>query len=115
MSNNPANVSRRRALKMVAGAAAVVPLSTLITSRSALAADLPHVAEDDPVAVGVKYVHDATKANRVDKAGVAAAEQHCLNCNFAQATEGEWLPCQIFPGKAVNANGWCTAWAPKLG
>ena len=24
-----------------------------------------------------------------------------------------WRPCQIFPGKLVNAKGWCSVWAPK--
>jgi hypothetical protein len=25
----------------------------------------------------------------------------------------EWRPCNVFPGKLVNANGWCKVWAPK--
>jgi hypothetical protein len=114
MSQNPANPSRRRALKLVAGAAAVLPLSALVASRQAMAADLPHVTENDPIAIGLKYKHDATQAPRTDKAGKAAADQVCNNCQFAQA-EGDWVPCTIFPGKAVNGNGWCTAWAPKAG
>ncbi len=56
----------------------------------------------------------ATQAARVDKAGVPAAEQHCSNCALAQG-EGEWVGCAIFPGKAVNANGWCTGWVPRAG
>ncbi|WP_187345556.1 high-potential iron-sulfur protein, partial [Photobacterium damselae] len=31
-----------------------------------------------------------------------------------QAKDGdEWRPCAIFPDKLVNANGWCSAYAPK--
>jgi hypothetical protein len=25
--------------------------------------------------------------------------------------KAEWRPCNIFPGKLVNNNGWCAAWA----
>jgi len=38
----------------------------------------------------------------------------CSNCALIQGNDGdEWRPCQIFPGKLVNANGWCSVWAPK--
>ena len=114
MNKDPADMSRRRALSLVAGAAAVIPLGMLVSSRGAAAVDLPHVSEDEPSAVGLKYKHDATQAARVDKAGTPADQQFCHNCQFAQG-EGEWVGCSIFPGKAVNANGWCTAWVPKAG
>ena len=112
MKASKIDTSRRQALKLMLGGAAVVPLSGLITSGSAFASDLPHVTEDDPIAVSLKYKHDATQAPRVDKAGTPAAEQKCANCQLAQG-EGEWLACSIFPGKAVNANGWCTAWVSR--
>ena len=112
MSDNQAKMSRRRALGVLAAAVAVVPVASLVGSRRAIAADLPHVTEDDPIAVGLKYKHDATQAPRADKAGKPAADQFCHSCALAQG-EGDWVGCSIFPGKAVNANGWCTAWAPK--
>lgn len=108
------NVSRRHALKLVLGGAAAIPLGTLLASRTAMAADLPQVTEDDPIAIGLQYKHDASQAARADKAGTPADQQQCSNCQFAQG-DGEWVPCTIFPGKSVNANGWCTAWAPKTG
>ncbi|MEF1220553.1 high-potential iron-sulfur protein [Photobacterium damselae] len=38
----------------------------------------------------------------------------CANCALIQGKDGdEWRPCAIFPGKLVNANGWCSAYAPK--
>jgi hypothetical protein len=41
---------------------------------------------------------------------------HCANCVQLTGKEGdEWRPCNIFPGKLVNANGWCKVWAPKPG
>jgi hypothetical protein len=32
-----------------------------------------------------------------------------------KSDSGEWRPCQIFPGKAVNANGWCSSWMHRAG
>ncbi|WP_305809871.1 high-potential iron-sulfur protein [Photobacterium kishitanii] len=28
-------------------------------------------------------------------------------------SSSDWQPCAIFPGKTVNINGWCSAYAPK--
>ena len=112
MRKNTVDANRRQALKLMLGGAAIVPLSALVVNRPAAATDLPHVTEDDPIAVSLKYKHDATQAPRVDKGGTPAAEQLCSNCQLGQG-EGEWLSCSIFPGKAVNANGWCTAWVPR--
>ena len=40
--------------------------------------------------------------------------QTCANCQFIQGEDGKaWRPCQLIPGKAVAAAGWCSAWAPK--
>jgi hypothetical protein len=114
MNDKPTGMSRRRALGIFATAVAVVPVTSLIGARPALAADLPHVEESDPIAVSLKYKHDATQAGRVDKAGTPADQQFCRNCQLAQG-EGEWVACTVFPGKAVNANGWCTAWVLKAG
>lgn len=114
MNSTPASPSRRRALKLMLGGAVSIPLASLITHGTAVAADMPQLAEDDPMAVGLKYKHDASQAPRVDKAGTPAAEQICGNCQLSQG-EGEWLSCSIFPGKAVNAKGWCTAWVKRAG
>ncbi|MBL8242552.1 MAG: high-potential iron-sulfur protein, partial [Rhodanobacteraceae bacterium] len=38
----------------------------------------------------------------------------CANCNLVQGNDGDALrPCSIFPGKGVNAKGWCAAYVPK--
>lgn len=61
------------------------------------------LSEDDPTAVALKYVHQSTIEGR-----------KCSNCMYIQGSAtDEWLPCPIFPGKLVNANGWCSAWAQK--
>ena len=58
---------------------------------------------DDPTAKALQYTHEST----VDGA-------NCANCMYIQGDAGaEWRPCAIFPGKNVNAKGWCTAWVKK--
>jgi hypothetical protein len=77
------------------------------------AQDLPHLATDDAMANAMKYTHDASTVDPASRAN-PAADQDCANCALIQGNDGdEWRPCQIFPGKAVNAKGWCSVWAPK--
>ena len=73
---------------------------------------MPQLSEDDPMAKAMRYTHDTSTVDPASRAN-PAAEQNCANCALIQGDEGEWRPCQIFPGKAVNANGWCQVWAPK--
>ena len=93
-------IARRQFIQLSAVAAA----SFLVKpGEEARAADLPHLAEDDPTAQSLKYVHAS-----------ATDGQTCANCALVQGADGdEWRPCQIFPGKQVNAAGWCSVWAPK--
>ena len=110
MSQPTPGASRRDFLKLAGSAgAAVVACGAL--SRVARAADLPHIAEDDPTAAALGYKEDASK---VDAAKYAQhkAEQLCSNCNFFQGS-GAFAPCQLFPGKAASAKGWCAGYAKK--
>ena len=107
--------TRRRKLLGAATAMAGLSLLRLMPEASAATEELPHLAEDDAMAKALKYHNDATAAPRVDKSGAAGGEQFCHNCRFVQADSGDWRPCQIFPGKAVNANGWCSSWMPRTG
>ena len=93
--------SRRRFL-------AIIPLAgaaTLVRAQGA-------VDPKDPTAAGLGFVTDATKADKA-KFPTYAAGNTCANCNFYQGAAAAWGPCQLFPGKAVNAKGWCSAHAKK--
>ena len=82
-------------------------------ARRAEAQDLPHLEESDPMAQSMKYTHDSSSVEASNRPN-PAADQQCGNCALVQGEEGaEWRPCQIFPGKLVNAKGWCSVWAPK--
>ena len=103
-------IARRQFMQLSAVAAAGLVVSP---GREANAQDMPRIEESDPVAQSLKYTHDASSVDPASRAN-PAAEQNCANCALIQGADGdEWRPCQIFPGKAVAAAGWCTVWAPK--
>lgn len=108
MSHQKELESRRRFLKVAAGTAATAVLVASLP-RLARAADLPHVAESDPTAKALAYVEDASKStNPKHKAGDV-----CANCQFYSGSPTGYGPCQLFPGKSVNAQGWCVSHVPK--
>lgn len=77
------------------------------------AGDMPRLEESDPQAQSLSYVHDASS---VDASKFPRYEdgQVCSNCALYLDQDGaEWGGCSIFPGKLVNANGWCSVYAPK--
>lgn len=101
------HLSRRRFLL---GLAVAAPAGSLIVSKGAMAQDLPKLALDDPLAVGLMYVEDASTS----KAPTYKAGQDCDNCLQIQGNAGDaYRPCAIVPGKTVAAAGWCTAWVAK--
>ena len=103
-------IARRQFIQLSAVAAAGCLIQP---GREAQAQDLPQLALDDPMASAMKYTHDASSVDAASRAN-PAADQTCANCALVQGADGdEWRPCQIFPGKAVNAKGWCSVWAPK--
>jgi hypothetical protein len=110
MAQSNLNRERRRALKLAATAVATVPLSSLLAGTKARAGDLPQLSEDDSTAQALKYVHDASKA----PADKRRDGTFCKNCNLIQGQEGEWRGCSLFPGKAVNENGWCLGWVGRV-
>ena len=106
------NISRRRFIRNVAVA---LPAGAAIGSGHALAQDMPQLTEDDPAAKALLYVHDAADVDTTNPmAARYEAGQDCANCVQIQGADGEeWRPCAIFPGKLVNAAGWCSVWVAK--
>ena len=110
MSQSTTDQKRRRALKLAAASVMAVPLASLATHGTAVAGELPHLSEDDPTAKALSYVHDAANA----PAGKRKDGTYCKNCNLIKGKEGTWRGCAIFPGKAVNADGWCAGWVGRV-
>ena len=103
-------IARRQFIQLSAVAAAGCFINP---GREAAAGDLPQLSEDDPMAQAMKYTHDASTVDPSTRNN-PAPDQNCANCALIQGTDGDaWRPCQIFPGKAVAAAGWCSVWAPK--
>lgn len=110
MSNEKDLESRRRFLKVAAGSTAAAMVMGGLP-RFARAADLPHVTDADPTAKALAYVEDASKStNPKRKPG-----DDCANCQFYSGGASGYGPCALFPGKAVNAKGWCVSHSPKAG
>jgi hypothetical protein len=103
--------SRRDALKQLAVLCGAV--GALQVSRSADAADLPHLVQSDPTAQALAY-HEDAKTVDVKQFPTYQAGQMCSTCLQLQGNAGDaWRPCNIFAGKLVNANGWCKVWVKK--
>jgi hypothetical protein len=103
----PTDESRRRLLKKATLGMALFPIAGLPFS-AAIAADQPLVTADDPIAKALKYTSDASKAPD------AKPGSKCANCTNYQGTAGSAQGgCLLFPGKAVNAAGWCSSWTAK--
>jgi hypothetical protein len=101
------SLSRRRFLRNLA---VVAPAGSLFLAQPSGAQDLPKLALDDPLAVGLLYVEDASTS----KAPSYKAGQTCANCLQIQGANGAaFRPCAIVPGKTVAAAGWCSAWVAK--
>lgn len=100
--------TRRTFLKGMA-ATALIPVLNLNQAHAAA-----KVPTSDPTAIALKYVEDATQANRVDKMGVTGSDQLCSNCRFyvADANEAGWGACALFQNRLVAGPGWCSGWVP---
>jgi High potential iron-sulfur protein len=98
--------SRRRLLRNVTLGMVLLPVAA--EPLAALAADLPLVTPNDPVAKALQYVEDASKAS------AAKPGSKCANCkNYQGAANSTQGGCLIFPGKSVKASGWCLSWVAK--
>lgn len=104
-------LTRRGALRRLALGVALMPIAAL-PFRQARAADgaLPALlGVDAPEAKAVKYVENAAQAKG------RVPDSSCANCGLYQGASGSAQgPCQLFPGKAVRAAGWCSSWAPQM-
>lgn len=102
--------TRRDALRGLALGMALAPIAAASRqARAGDAASLPLLSVDAPEAKAVKYVENAQQAK------VRLPDTSCANCGLYQGAGGSTQgPCQLFPGKAVTAAGWCSSWAPQM-
>ena len=95
-------------------AAEETPTVEIPTTSPAPAEGMPRLEESDPQANALGYVALATAVDAA-KYPQYSSGQDCANCAlYTAASDTEWGPCSIFPGKLVAAKGWCGVYAPKM-
>jgi hypothetical protein len=104
--------SRRRFLQLAGGITAA-GLTVAALPRAARADEMPHLSEADTTATALGYREDSGKVDAA-KSPTHKPGQTCANCRFFQGTDKTaWAGCQLFPGKAVAAKGWCSGYNAK--
>ena len=112
MKRRRLDVQRRQLLKFGSIALASAAIGTRPGTSMGQGAQ-PRVDEKDPQAQALGYKHDAGKVDKAKFAKYKAGET-CADCTLFQSKPRDaWGPCQIFPGKQVNAKGWCSAYVKK--
>ena len=102
-------VARRTFLRNTLVASAAIPLAGIPIILKAN----EKIAESDPMAVALGYLHDATAVDTgkyPNRATPEGQKQFCHNCKLYQAGADGWGGCSIFGSKLVNGEGWCSAW-----
>jgi High potential iron-sulfur protein len=101
------SISRREALRTLAGAAGVAVLP-----RQASAAE--RIDVKDPKAVAAGYVENASQVDSKKYSNYVRGST-CANCLQLQGAGGaDYRPCDFFQGKLVAVAGWCTAWTAEM-
>jgi hypothetical protein len=96
-------------LGLTAGLAVILPKDRVFAAGA-----VPHLDPKDPMAAGLSYAEDAGKVDAT-KNPTFAAGRTCANClQLTGAPGAPYRPCKLFPGKLVNVNGWCKAWAAQI-
>jgi len=79
----------------------------------AAAGALPHLTTQDPQALALHYTENASTID-ASKDPSHAAGAKCANCKLYQGSgDAPFGPCQLYPGKAVSANGWCMGYQKR--
>lgn len=93
------------------------PQQEAVNGAEQATADTPKLSLDDPTAKSLGYKHDAANVDLEkfpQRGRPETANHYCKNCTlFQNSDSSEWGPCTLFPGKLVNANGWCSAYVPR--
>jgi hypothetical protein len=98
-------------LRLIAGT--IVCAGTSRLGLLSAAEELPHLTDANPAAASLDYTEDTSTVD-ARKFPKHTPEQRCANCKFFQAASGaQYAPCRLYPGNAVNVNGWCAGYAAK--
>ncbi len=108
----PHGITRRHLMKRVLATTALLPALNHVAIGAQTGA-LPPLDTKDSAASALGFVTDNNSAssNPLYKKG-----QHCASCAHYLGTPSDASAgCNIYPGKSVPANGWCSAWGQRPG
>jgi hypothetical protein len=103
--------ARREVLKGALMGVAAVPITALLSRAEAAGGP---VDPNEAQAKSIGYVTDASTVDRKANPNYQPG-QHCANClQVPKGKEGgAEVPCNIFGGRLVNANGWCKVYVKR--
>lgn len=93
-------MKRRDFMKLsgIGAGLALIPVTNLSFAQAPV-----KLTPADPQASALGYVEQSPEP-----------KSNCANCAQAKGDlAGEWVGCNIFPGKEVKAAGWCKVWSPR--
>ena len=98
--------------QLLLAAAALTPVAA-VAGTPVNYGGIQRLNQDDPVARSLLYRED-TRQVPAEHALAAShkPENKCANCVHLRGNAADqWRPCPVFPGRLVNAGGWCSVWA----
>src|SRR5215475_865117 len=104
------DISRRALVKRALLGGALIPVLSVIETKTWAAANLTPLDPNDATAKALAFTNDASKVD-AKAHPTYKPEQKCGNClqyqgKATDATAG----CNIFPSHSVPASGWCQVW-----
>lgn len=105
-------VSRRAFVSYAAISASALALGLVTRRASAAGESLPHLSDKDPMAKALHYTANAASVNKANNPSFKIGDR-CAKCRFFQGKADEasgYAGCQLYPGYAVNAKGWCSSY-----
>jgi hypothetical protein len=105
----PGPLTRRQ---LLLAATVLTPVAARAATPTSYA-NIQRLSQDDPVARSLLYIEDTRQVPAEHPLAAShKPENKCANCvHLRGKTADSWRPCPVFPGRLVNAGGWCSVWA----
>ena len=111
MSNVYKGKTTRRGMLRLVGVTVACVSALRLKPLFAAQDTLPHLTDANPAAASLGYTEDAGTVD-ISKFPKHKADERCASCKYFQASGSgtQYAPCQLYPGNAVNMNGWCSGY-----
>jgi hypothetical protein len=106
-------ISRRQLIQRAVAVSALLPALNGVAKAASQVEGLTPLDVKDSVASALGFVTEVSNAsaNPTYKKG-----QHCGSCvHYLGSPSDAVAGCNIYIGRSVPANGWCTAWSVRPG